>query len=417
MLCCLGTPWSNSNDLYEQETGDFPGNRRFQKTAGNALVAADSFNHQQQQQQHQTTGLRDNNDERSGDVVCVTIPPGVSPGQALLVTAPDGSGRTIMVTVPQGLSEGSTFMAEFPPSASSPPSSPSVTSGQHAQVEAAPIDYSQVTPLAPPPLSLSPAIPPPTLEQEPFAQAVPVGVGPHETTISPIPTSNRQQNATHLPRPASPMASSFGQPMLRVQVPPGTPAGSTLYVSIPGENRTTVPAVVPPNVSYFHVPYEPQQQSQSNRTTSPVTVAPHALQNQKLLLVQVPPGIRAGETIHVSIPDEPGRLVAATVPPNVTKFQVAYQPMTNGNRSAAGMTNARNASSFPQQQQSANSRNGDGGGMGSMLLPALGGAALGMMGMSMYDHSRHYSDNNYDDNYNGNNDIDFGGGDFGAGNF
>jgi hypothetical protein len=91
--------------------------------------------------------------------------------------------------------------------------------------------------------------------------------------------------------------------------------------------------------------------------------------------------------------------------------------MTNGNRSAAGMTNARNASSFPQQQQSANSRNSDGRGMGSMLLPALGGAALGMMGMSMYDHSRHYSDNNYGDNYNGNNDVDFGGGDFGGGDF
>lgn len=343
-------------------------------------------------------------------VSAVTIPPGVSPGQALLVTAPDGSGRTIMVTVPQGLSEGSTFMAEFPPS-SSPPSSPSVSSGHPAQVEAAPIDYSQVTPLAPPP-PLPPAMPPPNFEQEPFAQAVPVGVGPHETTISPIPTSNRRQSATHLPRPASPMASSFGQPMLRVQVPPGTPAGSTLYVSIPGENRT-IPAVVPPNVSCFHVPYEPQQ-SHSNRTTSPVTVTPHALQNQKLLLVQVPPGIRAGETIHVSIPDEPGRLVAATVPPNVSKFQVAYQPMTNGNRSA-GMTNARNASSFPQQQ-SANSRNSDGG-VGSMLLPALGGAALGMMGMSMYDHSRHYSDNNYGDNYNGNNDVDFGGGDFGGGDF
>jgi hypothetical protein len=151
-----------------------------------------------------------------------------------------------------------------------------------------------------------------------------------------------------------------------------------------------------------------------------MTVTPHACQNQKLLLVQVPPGIRAGETIHVSIPDEPGRLVAATVPPNVSKFQVAYQPMTNGNRSA-GMTNSRNASSFPQQQQqqqqSANSRNSDGAGMGSMLLPALGGAALGMMGMSMYDHSRHYSDNNYADDYSGNNDVDFGGGDFGGGDF
>ena len=68
MLCCLGTPWSNSNDLYQQQTGDFPGNRRFQKTAGNALAATDSCNYQQQQ--HQTTSLRDNNDGRSGDIVC-----------------------------------------------------------------------------------------------------------------------------------------------------------------------------------------------------------------------------------------------------------------------------------------------------------------------------------------------------------
>jgi hypothetical protein len=86
--------------------------------------------------------------------------------------------------------------------------------------------------------------------------------------------------------------------MLRVQVPPGKPAGSTLYVSVPGENRT-IPAVVPPNVSYFHVlPIRTNhtQQSQSTGTTPPVTViTPHALQNQKLLLVQVPPGIRAGE--------------------------------------------------------------------------------------------------------------------------
>ena len=341
----------------------------------------------------------------------VTIPPGVSPGQAILVTAPDGSGRTIMVTVPQGLSEGSTFMAEFPPS--SLPSSP-VSSGHPplvAQVEAAPVDYSQVTPLAPPP-PLPQAMPPPTMEQEPFAQAVPVGVGPNDTTISAIPT-NRPPRTTRLQRPASPMASTFGQPMLRVQVPPGAAAGSTLYVSIPGENRT-IPAVVPPNVSFFHVPYEPQ----SNATTTLTVPQSRALQNQKLLSVEVPPGTRAGETIHVSIPNEPGRVVAATVPPNVSEFQVAYQPMINDNRS--GLANTRSESSFQQpQQRNENCRNNStgGGGMGSMLLPAMGGATLGMMGMSMYDHSRHYSNNNYADNYNGNGDADFDGGDFGGGDF
>jgi hypothetical protein len=106
-------------------------------------------------------------------------------------------------------------------------------------------------------------------------------------------------------------------------------------------------------------------------------------------------GLVQEKTIHVSIPDERGRcLVAATVPsasPNVSKFSSSGIPtnMTNGNRSA-GMTNARNSSSFPQQQQqSANSRNSDGvleWEACSCRHCVVGGAAssLGMMGMSMY---------------------------------
>lgn len=66
MLCCMETPWSNPQDSYQHQTGDFPGNRRFQKTAGNALHAVppnQQYNHQQQQ------NLTDNN-EGGGELVC-----------------------------------------------------------------------------------------------------------------------------------------------------------------------------------------------------------------------------------------------------------------------------------------------------------------------------------------------------------
>lgn len=350
--------------------------------------------------------------------VLVTVPPGVSPGQAIMVTAPDGSGRTVMATVPQGMTAGSTFMAEFPPCASSPPASvvSSSTAGppRPAQVEAAPVDYSSVQILPPPPVS--------TQTSEPFAQAVPVGVGPNDTTISASP--NRQLPPAFpvpvSPPPQSPMPATFGEAMLRVQVPPGTAPGSTLLVSVPGEDRT-IPAIVPPNVSSFHVPYTPSQRAAAT-PASPVTVTPSP-QTQKLLLVRVPPGTAPGTTLHVSIPDEPGRLVAAQVPPNVSEFQVAYTPSVNGggngNTRGRQQNDSNNWNGPPRNSVFNNGRN-SGGGMGSMFLPAAAGAMLGMAGMSMYDHSRHHNYNGYgnaSDNYgDAASDGDFGG-DYDGGGF
>jgi len=64
MLCCLQTPWSNPHDSYQQQTGEFPGNRRFVKTGGNALAASpqQQYNNDYQQQQQQLGG--------GGDIVC-----------------------------------------------------------------------------------------------------------------------------------------------------------------------------------------------------------------------------------------------------------------------------------------------------------------------------------------------------------
>ena len=162
------------------------------------------------------------------------------------------------------------------------------------------------------------------------------------------------------------------QKVLLVRVPPGVTPGHIIHVEIPGENRT-VAATVPEGVPYFHVCYTPrplpllappqsrqqprpegnvrgqssqmQQKSralsqyQQPRTYRPVPegspiLTPAAAVStgtaqrglHKLLLVRVPPGTTAGTTIHVSVPDEPGRILAAIVPAgNVREFHVSYE--------------------------------------------------------------------------------------------
>ena len=149
------------------------------------------------------------------------------------------------------------------------------------------------------------------------------------------------------------------QKILLVRVPAGVQSGSTIYVEIPGENRT-VAATVPEGVQSFHVCYTPrpmpllappEKRLQAPRpeekfrlptsqveqrsfpgarnvptTTAaiPTTCSPSG--QQKLLLVRVPPGTKAGTTIHVSVPDEPGRILAAVVPAgDVREFHVSYE--------------------------------------------------------------------------------------------
>lgn len=141
------------------------------------------------------------------------------------------------------------------------------------------------------------------------------------------------------PKPDLPEASKRAGPkLLTVQVPPGLAPGSTLFVEIPGENRT-VSATVPPNVKSFHVAYTPRPHSDIRPTQASGTMAtrqPYGSQ-EKLLSVRVPPGTPPGTTLHVSVPDEPGRILAAQVPPgNVTKFHVSYIPRERVN-SHSGM--------------------------------------------------------------------------------
>ena len=130
--------------------------------------------------------------------------------------------------------------------------------------------------------------------------------------------------------------------LLLVQVPRGLPAGATLHVEIPGENRT-VEATVPEGVTSFHIAYTPRARRtaaaqprpesllKSARKVTPMAPMPEDKpesdgKRQKLLLVRVPPGTPAGTTIHVSVPDEPGRILAAMVPSgDIREFHVSYE--------------------------------------------------------------------------------------------
>lgn len=49
---------------------------------------------------------------------------------------------------------------------------------------------------------------------------------------------------------------------------------------------------------------------------------------KKLLKVQVPPNAKPGSTIHVRIPGEGDRVLAAQVPPNCSEFHVQYDTKT-----------------------------------------------------------------------------------------
>lgn len=123
------------------------------------------------------------------------------------------------------------------------------------------------------------------------------------------------------------------QKVMLVHVPPGVEPGETMQVEVPGENRTLA-VVVPPHATSFHLTYTPKKAKAMPRSSRPqqapgVFVSRPAPPSQKLLLVKVPPGTGEGATLHVSVPDEPGRILAAEVPPgNVKEFHVAYKPRT-----------------------------------------------------------------------------------------
>jgi hypothetical protein len=260
-------------------------------------------------------------------------------------------------------------------------------------------------------------------------------------------------------------SSPSDQKLLLVHVPPGMPAGATMQVEIPGENRTLA-AQIPPGAQSFHIAYTPRLSVVRSPTASTAMATPplqaastlvpqqkhhsKSPKGHKLLLVRVPPGTLAGTTLHVSVPDEPGRILAAQVPPgNVQEFHVSYEARPKQTTRGDGVGMLPPASPYnhhlqqqpyydglPQQHQQvpqqgyhhpngnhyyppqqqprmmANNNDNNGGG-GSYWFPAMvGAAAMGAAGIATYDHFQHHNganDNtgNYADfDGTGNNDYD-----------
>jgi hypothetical protein len=199
-------------------------------------------------------------------------------------------------------------------------------------------------------------IAPPSNPQETQAQAAQSNLPSTQTTVDPsIATKNISvQNEETYRQPT--------QRLILVEVPPGLSAGQTMHVEVPGENRT-LSVQIPPNVDTFHVSYTPRYQQPLSppsfvQNQNQILSRQQSPTGQKLLLVRVPPGTPAGTTLHVSVPDEPGRILAAQVPPgNVSEFHVSYEARPPGLR--RGMLPPANPyanSGYPGVQDARNSQ-------------------------------------------------------------
>lgn len=295
----------------------------------------------------------------------VKVPNGVSAGDELTVQSPDGK-QSVQVNVPKGLKSGDTFLVKLPP--------PSNEIEKAKSFEDVLLDSF----LLPTPDTTTTGKPLSVLPGEPVNATVERAKGfttrkekrevPEdeardikqdrsrsfvdviEDLITPnFPEeANKQEDrqehdefdGNHEHDDIS--AYSGRQKLLLVQVPPGVLPGSTIHVEIPGENRT-VAAQVPPNTSSFHVAYTPRGENRAKEDASMYMMSHQApahassklvhenytRMGQRLLLVRVPPGTPPGATLHVSVPDEPGRILAARVPPgNVKEFHVSYEART-----------------------------------------------------------------------------------------
>lgn len=116
MFCCVNNPYylpvstdeKAAQERCRSDGKEYPGNSRavstgspptdsvLLKTGGNALIAVD-----------RTVAS-------SKDMVAVSVPWNVTPGQTIIVNAPGDSGRSVTATVPEGVFAGHTFMVRFP---------------------------------------------------------------------------------------------------------------------------------------------------------------------------------------------------------------------------------------------------------------------------------------------------------------
>jgi hypothetical protein len=319
-------------------------------------------------------------------ILLVTVPEGIEAGHAIRVRSPDGRQVTNAI-VPDGCGPGQTFYLEFPkqPANAADANLPSFMMGacvDEIDLFLTPnptIPEVTATPLPADPMPVPDArILRTIIPQAQQADTNSLRDSPETTTapesavarsagddtksleeLTPLPVADEATSpattAPPVPLPAQPEIQQVEQKILLVKVPEGMPAGATIHVEIPGEHRT-VAAMIPAGASSFHMCYTPRplrvpaptttqawkvtpEEQPVRRAIRPTPIAPPTQANaslvsriptpagQKLLLVRVPPGTAAGTTIHVTVPDEPGRILAAVVPPGkqLREFHVSYE--------------------------------------------------------------------------------------------
>lgn len=170
-------------------------------------------------------------------------------------------------------------------------------------------------------------------ESIPFAQPGGGGVDNDDMPIAGPPTSKNG----HTVDVKIPMGVVAGQTLnvnatdgsgrvIAATVPEGMEPGSTFQVTFPsddgGDDGTPIATSAPP-----------QQQQQQE-----IPVAPPG---QKLMLVQVPDGVSAGQSIQVRVPGE-NQILAVVVPGNgVKQFYAAYTPQQQQQQQAYGTPNSK----------------------------------------------------------------------------
>lgn len=285
----------------------------------------------------------------------VVVPPGVYGGETINVMAPDGTGRVVAAVVPNGMGPGSQFQVRFPPSFA--PSAP-----PEPKQELYKPDFSTATangsgasyPMAaatlvneaeePPPFSMALDLPPPTMSYSPDT-----GLTQSAEYQSQPQTYQQTQQSTSL---------SPGQKLVRVRVPPGVAPGTTIQVGIPDEPGRVLTAQVPPNATEFNVAYYPS----SNLPTVAASSSSYTYNNNN----------------NNNYP------TTASMPP-VPSYN-SYPPNNNNyNRYNNNNNNRYNNNNNNYNNGYNNNNNNNRPGIGGLILPVLGGAAIGAAAMELLD--------------------------------
>lgn len=280
MLCgCLDWDTSTNQGTRENSSGLFPGNRRsdFVKTGGNALAAPPNSSPPLISPISANVAPTSN----ATELVAVRVPQGYGPGDLICVVSPDGSGRQITVVVPQNVTTGQTFMVEFPPG-SAGTSVPTVSTHTSTNTNINPNFQNDKHSATLPALPTAKPYVPNAFDSTPTA------------TATPIPPQEDRE----------PTTTTFSTPL-----PP--PVVAPLPVPLPVKTTAPAPSAPPPSAP----PPSPELWSNHNNASH--------MNDDTLILVQVPPGVCAGQTLHVQAPGS-NDLIAVTVPPgNVKQFHVS----------------------------------------------------------------------------------------------